>query len=252
MHRPSGCVPIHILLRRLPPSCPDLPAVAPCGSLKYMMGIQTGTSSNHPTLVRQRRQIEALASGPRQAVVDHLEALGALSVAQLARLLGRPADSLYHHLRLLARVGLVRAAIGHGRHGRSCALYELAGRDLRLDYEFARPTKRSAIGRVTRAFVRTASRDFERALARADVAVAGPRRELWACRRVACLSLADLEQLNELLQRAVRAMQRHNRDNAGAADRLYGLTFVLAPVGKRGPAARGPRSKTRVLSPSAA
>jgi predicted ArsR family transcriptional regulator len=203
-------------------------------------------------LVRQRRQIEALASGPRQAVVDHLDALGPLSVAQLARLLGRPADALYHHLRLLARVGLVRAAIGRGEHGRSCTLYELAGRDLRLDYEYARPTTRSAIGRVMRAFVRTASRDFERALARADVAVAGPRREIWAGRRMACLSVADLEQLNELLQRAVRAMQRRNRDNADAADRIYGLTFVLAPVGERGRAPRSPRSKPRVLSQSAA
>lgn len=212
------------------------------------MVIQTATSSIHPTLVRQRRQIEALASGPRQAIVDHLEALGALSVAQLADLLGRPADALYHHLRLLARVGLVRAAVGPGGHGRSCALYELVGRDLRLDYEDARPRKRSAIARVMRASVRTASRDFDRALARDDVAVTGPRRELWASRRLACLSFAELEQLNALLQRAVRAMERHNRDNAEAVDRIYGLTFVLAPVGQRGPAARRSRSKRRALS----
>ena len=59
--------------------------------------------------VRERAQIEALASPARQEVADGLQAIGPCSIADLADLLGRAPDSLYYHVRKLEKVGLVVA-----------------------------------------------------------------------------------------------------------------------------------------------
>ena len=59
--------------------------------------------------IAEPRQIRALASSTRQDIVDTIAAIGPCSVAELARALGRSADGLYYHIRVLTRVGLLVA-----------------------------------------------------------------------------------------------------------------------------------------------
>ena len=61
-------------------------------------------------IIRDKRQMRALAAATRQEIVDVLPRMGTVSVAELAAALGRPADALYFHLRILKRAGLVRSA----------------------------------------------------------------------------------------------------------------------------------------------
>lgn len=60
-----------------------------------------------PFLLTDPSMVKALASPARQEIVDALQAAGARTIAELAALLARPADSLYFHVRSLVKVGLV-------------------------------------------------------------------------------------------------------------------------------------------------
>ena len=72
------------------------------------------------------RQIRALISPVRQDIVDTVEAAGPCSVADLACLLGMPADGLYYHIRCLTRAGLLKAVNSKSQHGRSAVRLETA------------------------------------------------------------------------------------------------------------------------------
>ena len=65
-----------------------------------------------PTAIRDPGRIAVLASPVRQEIVDTLAMLGGeASVAALAEQLGRPADGLYYHLRLLEQHELIVEAV---------------------------------------------------------------------------------------------------------------------------------------------
>jgi DNA-binding transcriptional ArsR family regulator len=183
--------------------------------------------------------IALLASPLRQELVDTLQALGGeASVAELAVQLGRPADGLYYHLRLLARGGLLAERSGRSRAGRGERRYRIAvapGSRLRLVYRPADRANRAAVARVAGGMLRIAGRDFRAALATPGVVTAGPRRELWASRNQGWVSGADLAEINRML---TRVQQLLDRPRARGRGRLVGLCFVLAPL-RVSPARRG-------------
>ena len=52
-------------------------------------------------------QIETLSSPARQGILSSVETYGPCSISEIADNLGRPADSLYYHIRKMTRVGLL-------------------------------------------------------------------------------------------------------------------------------------------------
>jgi hypothetical protein len=183
-------------------------------------------------------QIRLLSSPVRQELVDTLAALGGeASVADVAEQLGRPADGLYYHLRVLCRGGLVReVAPGDGEERR----YRLAGAGdapLRLAYRAGKVGNLAALGGFARGLLKVATRDFEAALRLKDVAVSGPRRELWTARNKGWLSPEELEEANKLIERLCEIT---SQPRAPGRERLMSLAFVLAPV--------SPRAKRRAPS----
>ncbi|HEU4665803.1 MAG TPA: winged helix-turn-helix domain-containing protein, partial [Dokdonella sp.] len=132
-------------------------------------------------VVEDAGEIALLASPTRIEIVDTLEALGdAVSVAELAAAVGRPADSLYYHLRQLAEGGLIEEE--EAPEGRRYRSRTRKGDRLRLRYRPGATANADAVGRVAASVLRVAGRDFARALADPDTVVEGPRRELWAAR----------------------------------------------------------------------
>src|SRR5262245_59943954 len=75
--------------------------------------------------IRSKAQLAAISSPVRQEILDGVQALGPGSIAEVAKLLGRPADSLYYHVRTLERLGLL-VRTGERRNGRRDeALYDV-------------------------------------------------------------------------------------------------------------------------------
>lgn len=170
-------------------------------------------------------RIAALASAVRQELVDTLVMLGGeATVAELAEQLGRPADGLYYHLRVLRRVGLVREDTPGANGERR---YRLADERPQLEYRPGDRRNTAAVKRVAQGLLQNARRDFDAALADPDAVVEGPHRQVWAARGKGWVSRRELAEINRLLQRLCDLL---GRPRGEGRERLLSLAFVLAPL----------------------
>lgn len=177
--------------------------------------------------VEKPREIALLAAPARQELVDTLEALGGeASVATLAAQLGRPADGLYYHLRLLVRGGLLEELPDDG-DGRRYRTRVDKGQRLQLRYRGGRNAGAAAVEKVGTSMMRIATRDFAAALKRSDVATEGPEREVWASRSKGWVDQRDLAEINRLLSRALELL---HKPRSPSRDKLIALAWVLAPL----------------------
>jgi len=176
------------------------------------------------------RQIRLLASPLRQGIMDALETSDAKSAKELAQILGYAPDAVYHHLRLLARSGLLVWQQCSTGIGRPYAVFALRAKPSRLRYKPSDRRNAAAITKVVATMLRDASRTFARAMAQHPV-VSGRRRNLWAGRCTAWLTPRELEELNRLLRSITRLMLRGSPGRRSV--RLYALAFALSPFGAR-------------------
>ena len=184
--------------------------------------------------IEDAREIALLASPTRIEIVDTLESIGhAVSVAELATALGRPADGLYYHLRQLAAGGLIEEEASP--EGRRYRTRSRASDRLRLRYRPGRTANAREVGRVAASVLRVAGRDFERAIADPATVVEGTQRELWAARGKGWVGTGELAEINRLLARLMDLLQQ---PRSAKRDRLVALTWLLAPLEPR-PARRG-------------
>jgi DNA-binding transcriptional ArsR family regulator len=174
-------------------------------------------------------QMRALISPMRQEIVDALESAGPCSIARLAELLSRPADTLYFHIRKLLKVGLVIEAERRkeGRH--VFALYDVFARPLRLAYE--PPARARDVTSVVAGALRLGMRDFKRGIADAtpEQTLPTPARELWGARAKGWVSRQELARVNELLAEVLSTL-RTGQPSADA--KAVSVCFVLAPAQK--------------------
>jgi hypothetical protein len=184
--------------------------------------------------ISEPHQIRALASPVRQDIVDAITAVGPCSVAELATVLGRPADGLYYHVRLLVATRLLVPTGGGYKGGRGELRIDVAKKLMYVRYDPADPRNRAAVLDVVASMVRSAHRGFRRGLRPGVAVVRGPRRNLWAGRTFGALSARDLARANALLHRLIAVMhtgRRADRATTGRGRReFYEMTFVLAPA----------------------
>jgi DNA-binding transcriptional ArsR family regulator len=176
-------------------------------------------------IIEDKRQMRALAAATRQEIIDVLPGMGAVSVAQLAAVLKRPADSLYYHLRILTRVGLVLEAGERRRHGRRETLFRAIAREISLRYELGKKGNAREINAIVASMLRLSIRDFGSTFAAAKSVVSGSHRELWALRKTGWLSGAQLAAVNRCMAEILRIMSQAQRKG-----RLYGVSVVLNPL----------------------
>lgn len=180
--------------------------------------------------IERPEQIALLASPIRHVILDALAAARKpCSVSQLAKLVGRPADSLYYHLRALRRAGLVLEVERPRGADRETTYYTAAGHRMRIRYDFGSPTFRKNIVRMVTAMLRAGERDFSRAAERTAARGFGRRRDTWAGRRELRLTGKQLEALNRLIGELFDVEQA----GPDVRSRRYALTLALAPVPDR-------------------
>lgn len=180
-------------------------------------------------LVKDQTQFAALASGTRQEIVDVLPRLGTASVADIARALDRPPDTLYYHLRALAKVGLIESAGSRRTERRQEALYRAVAPQIQLRLEPRTPSRNRAATAIVSSAMRMGIRDYKRALAQADVVTTGADREVWALRTTGWLTSSQLRKVVSLIRRLVNDVSQPKDEG-----RLFGLTLAFAPVHQRG------------------
>ena len=182
-----------------------------------------GARSSH--LISRPDQLRALVSPVRQEIVDVLSRMGAASLAEIAAVLGRPADGLYYHVRQLEKVGLVLPAGSRSNGGRPEALFRCVATQLRLPYKTSPKGHLKAVTSIVSSMVRLGIRDFKRAASRTGYRLRGPRRELWALRATGWLNPKDVGDVNARIQGLNDAVGRPK-----AKGRLYAVTILLTPL----------------------
>jgi DNA-binding transcriptional ArsR family regulator len=171
--------------------------------------------------------ITVLSSPIRQEIVDTLAALGgSASTAELALQMGRHADGLYYHMKILVTAKLI-VELGEDREDER--RYQLAGKPhqaLRLAYRMDSEHHLTALRRFARGLLQVAEKDFVEALETPGIVTEGPSRQLWAARNKAWLSREELKEVNMLLERLCELM---SRPRTADRDQLLSCAFVLAP-----------------------
>jgi DNA-binding transcriptional ArsR family regulator len=183
-------------------------------------------SDGNAYVVRNERQLAALASSARQEIIDVLSQMGTVSVAELASALGRPADSLYYHLKVLKEIGLVVAA-GNREHGnRKEELLRAVSSDLRLQYDIGR--ERRKITAIASSMLRLGIRDFRSSIQSSKVKLSGPGRELWALRKTGWLTSQEIGRVNQRIEGLANDVSKPR-----GRGRLYAITVLLTPLDHR-------------------
>jgi len=191
--------------------------------------IEIRMHKSKPYVVRSEKQLATLASAMRQEIVDVLAEMGVVSVAELAAILGRPADTLYFHLRQLTQAGLVRREGYRSKGSRQEALYRTPARALMLEYKPEKGSNREAVSAIVGSMLRLGIRDFGRAFRAGDVIVSGSHRELWALRKTSRLSPAQIAGVN----RSIHRLLKISKTNPTGRGRLYAVTVLLTPLDRR-------------------
>lgn len=192
--------------------------------------------------VKTPAQWDAVTSPVRVELVESLRVAGASSVAELAAMLDRPADSLYHHVRKLVRAGIV-APVAVRRVGRQTeAVYDLECDRIEFDFDPATGRNADRWKRVARTLLRTTQRLFERALDAGGLRMTGPGKSLWSRVESARLTPDDLARLNAKLVEVEALLQGARSRNEG---RLFNLTLFVFPVARARRADRSARAAHR-------
>lgn len=183
-----------------------------------------------PYIISKAEQLAALKAAARQELLDVLSSMGTVSIAELAAGLERPADSLYYHMRILQKVGLVHEDGVREVAGHSERLYRAVSSDLRLAYTPGEKGNAAAVTPIVDSMLRLTSRDFKAAFTDATTVVDGPQRELWAARATGWLTEEQVAELNchilSMMQTATSSPPRSGKE------RLYAITMVLAPLNR--------------------
>jgi DNA-binding transcriptional ArsR family regulator len=193
-------------------------------------GIQPEHGQGDPYILRSRKQLATLKAAARQELLDVLSSMGTVSVAELAAALGKPADSLYYHLRILQKAGLVVEDGTRQEAGHSERLYRAIASDLRLAYTPGLKGNAEVVTPIVDSMLRLTSRDFKAAFENETTVVQGPQRELWAARTTGWLTEQQVEELNRHLASMRQITVSSPPRDEG--ERLYALTMVLTPLNR--------------------
>lgn len=178
-----------------------------------------------PFIVQDKKQVSALKSPVRQEIADVLSQMGAVSVGELAATLGRPADALYYHLRVLKQAGLVLRAGYRGQGVNKEELIRTVSSDLRLQYQPGKGGNDKQINAIVGSMLRMGIRDFRHAFQSGDAQVSGSGRELWALRKTGWLTPKEIVSLNRSIEGLAKAVSKPRGQG-----RLYGITVLLTPL----------------------
>jgi DNA-binding transcriptional ArsR family regulator len=150
--------------------------------------------------IEDARQIEAVAHPARQEIMDRLVALGPMSVREIADSLGRNVTTLYHHLKVLEELGLIKVSSATaGNRGRPYIVYRAIAPRVRLLHAAMDPKFREPISKWARLVGAQAAKEFVAGLSHESAKHVGAERNLCITRFVIAPSRARLARINELL-----------------------------------------------------
>ncbi|HZV57981.1 MAG TPA: helix-turn-helix domain-containing protein [Sphingobium sp.] len=183
------------------------------------------TEQDAPLWILRKDQIVCLSSAVRMDMVDQLAGRGPMSIRELAAAIGMQPSAIYHHLRKLVAVELVREAGTRVVNRKSEKLYETPSRRMRLRRALEDPANAALMRDIVEALCRQAERDFAAGQAAGGSAAPGEARNLGFFRLIARPGPEALGQINARLEEVAEIMWRAPDPDQPA----LALTWIMAP-----------------------
>ena len=105
-------------------------------------------------------RLRALTSPLRIELIGAIQEAESCSVRELAARIGRPADGLYHHVRLLLEAGVIVEVEARKVGRRTEAVYALKAERIAGSLDSGSAASRTAVTRAAAATLRLAAREF--------------------------------------------------------------------------------------------
>lgn len=169
-------------------------------------------------IVDKPAQLAALTSPVRVELLELLGIWGPCGVGDLAERMERVPDSLYYHVRMLVKVGLIEPVEERRKGHRFETVYRLVAREFELPRTSHRRAVREQITKAIHTMLRLAGRELDSALADPDLEDEGPLRRLYGRRS-----------RGRITRRALREINRH----VDAIDAIFARE-ALRPVRTNG------------------
>ncbi len=182
-------------------------------------------------VIDRPEQLAALTSPVRVELLETFGLWGPCSVAQVAKHMDRPADSLYYHLRKLFAVGLLEHVEERKQGTRSEAIYRLPAKEI----EVARHTEGKARAQTSKAIqtlMRLAGRELDCWMDDETALDEGPKRRLYARRMRGRLSWKAVAEINRHVSAIEEVFAREALRKSRTAGQPVVLTLVLTPGGE--------------------
>ena len=174
-------------------------------------------------LTLSQDQVRAMASSVRQRIVAVLFSQGQSSISEIAEALERRPDSLYHHVRVLLGVGLIRQT-GERVAGRNHeALYETVAGQFAADLETQDPQYMAEFSRMMRSVLADGASHHAQAFTQPETRA----RVLFETANVR-LGEEQVEQFNRELRDLVHRVKGAAEPDAGR----HLFVFLSTPIGK--------------------
>ncbi|MCA8902600.1 MAG: helix-turn-helix transcriptional regulator [Hyphomonas sp.] len=179
--------------------------------------------------VLREDQLDVLTSPVRSDIIDHLVGQGPMSIKQLAASLGRQPSSIYYHIELLHKVGLIVEAGTQVSNRRTEVLYQTSAPRMRLMRAISNPKNHAVVAKMVSVLGRQAHRDFEQGLSHPAAESEGPQRNLGFFRLINRPGPDSLAEINRHLDRIAEILWEE-RD---MSQPLVALSWTLTPLGER-------------------
>lgn len=156
-----------------------------------------------------------------------MEMLGPCSIRELASRMGREPATLYYHVNMLERAGvLIRSGVrAVGRQEK--AIYELVEKRVRVDMNQRSPQFKDALMRSCGALLRFAERTFIAALKNEATIKTGKASELRIAQVNVRLTKKTLLEINRRLDEVQAYI---DEVDSSKAETMYAITICVAPV----------------------
>lgn len=172
-----------------------------------------------------------MMSPVRSEIAQAVTLLGACSVAEIAAVTNRPADTLYPHLQKLRRAGIVISA-GERRAGRHVqALYAMRATNIQPDFRGASSAMENRLGHQTAsALLRAMDRTVRDAASARALVTRAQGRNISMSYELGRLTPAMFQRLRRHVQAIKDLMDQGKRRSTGT---LYLAISIACPVVRR-------------------
>lgn len=182
--------------------------------------------------VRSNEQLEALVLPLRGEIVDTVAALGPLSVAEVARHLGKRRPAVHYQVNHLLELGLLLPAGTRGEGRKSEALFKTPGRSIGVVFDAKDPKNvEFTVACVKRALSR-AQRVIAQAFTWPGIKTKGPGRNTHSSQVTCRLDAKQLAEVNECIDRLHALCAPTTLQAEGD---LYLFTLAVSPLQPKDP-----------------